>query len=221
VSSEAEKMSMTAPLRVGDPTIVNVALGERAYDIVIGRGVMASLGARARALRPGAKAAIVTDDNVARLHLDAAEAALAAGGMAWSRVVVDAGEGAKSYAGLERVCEALIAARLERGDLVVALGGGVVGDLAGFAAAIVRRGLDYIQVPTTLLAQIPRLAARPPSIRATARTWSARSTSRGWCWPIPRRLTRCRRGNFGQGMRRSSNTHCSATPASSPGLTPM
>jgi 3-dehydroquinate synthase len=154
VSSEAEKMSMTAPLRVGDPTIVNVALGERAYDIVIGRGVMASLGARARALRPGAKAAIVTDDNVARLHLDAAEAALAAGGMAWSRVVVDAGEGAKSYAGLERVCEALIAARLERGDLVVALGGGVVGDLAGFAAAIVRRGLDYIQVPTTLLAQV-------------------------------------------------------------------
>jgi 3-dehydroquinate synthase len=145
---------MTAPVRVGDPAIVNVALGERAYDIVIGRGVLASLGARARALRGGAKAAIVTDDIVARLHLDAAEAALAAGGMASSRVVVGAGEGAKSYAGLERVCEALIAARLERGDLVMALGGGVVGDLAGFAAAIVRRGLDYIQVPTTLLAQV-------------------------------------------------------------------
>src|SRR5579864_5695839 len=146
--------SMTAPLRVGDTAIVNVALGERAYDIVIGRGVIASLGARARTLRGGAKAAIVTDDIVARLHLAAAEAALAAGGMASSRVVIGAGEGAKSYAGLERVCEALIAARLERGDLVVALGGGVVGDLAGFAAAIVRRGLDYIQVPTTLLAQV-------------------------------------------------------------------
>jgi 3-dehydroquinate synthase len=145
---------MTAPLRVSDPTIVNLALGERAYDIVIGRGVIASLGARAHALRPGAKAAIVTDDIVARLHLDAAEAAFAASGMASRRVVIGAGEGAKSYAGLERVCEALIAARLDRGDLVVALGGGVVGDLAGFAAAIVRRGLDYIQVPTTLLAQV-------------------------------------------------------------------
>jgi 3-dehydroquinate synthase len=145
---------MTAPLRPGDPTIVNVALGDRAYDIVIGRGQLASLGARAAALKPGAKAAIVTDDTVARFHLEAAEAALAAGGLATSRVVVAAGESAKSFAGFEHVCEALIAARIERGDLVVALGGGVIGDLAGFAAAAVRRGLDYIQVPTTLLAQV-------------------------------------------------------------------
>jgi 3-dehydroquinate synthase len=145
---------MTAPLRPGDPTIVNVALGERAYDIVIGRGQLASLGARAAALKPGAKAAIVTDDTVAAIHLEAAAAALAAGGVSASRVVVAAGEGAKSFAGFERVCEALIDARVERGDLVVALGGGVVGDLAGFAAAVVRRGLDYIQVPTTLLAQV-------------------------------------------------------------------
>jgi 3-dehydroquinate synthase len=145
---------MTAPLRPGDPTIVNVALGQRAYDIVIGRSQMAFLGARAAALKPGAKAAIVTDDTVAGLHLEAAEAALAAGGLATSRVVVGTGEGTKSFAAFERVCEALIAARVERGDLVVALGGGVVGDLAGFAAAVVRRGLDYIQVPTTLLAQV-------------------------------------------------------------------
>ena len=129
-------------------------MGERAYDIVIGRNQMATLGARAAALKPGAKAAIVTDDMVAGLHLEAAEAALAAGGLATRRVVVEAGEGTKSFAGFERVCEALIAARVERGDLVVALGGGVVGDLAGFAAAVVRRGLDYIQVPTTLLAQV-------------------------------------------------------------------
>ena len=145
---------MTAPLWPGDPTIVNVALGERAYDIVIGRNQLAALGARVSLLKPGAKAAIVTDDTVAGLHLKAAEAALAAGGLATSHVVVAAGEGTKSFAGLERVCEALIAARVERGDLVVALGGGVVGDLAGFAAAVVRRGLDYIQVPTTLLAQV-------------------------------------------------------------------
>ena len=145
---------MTAPLRPGDPIIVNVALGERAYDIVIGRNELAALGARVSVLKPGAKAAIVTDDTVAGLHLNAAEAVLAAGGLATSCVMVAAGEGTKSFAGLERVCEALIAARVERGDLVVALGGGVVGDLAGFAASMVRRGLDYVQVPTTLLAQV-------------------------------------------------------------------
>src|SRR5215470_13942029 len=138
----------------GDPTVVNVALGDRAYDIVIGRGQMRSVGVRASALRPGAKAAIVTDDTVADLHLEAAEAALAMGGLATNRVVVGSGERAKSFAGFEGVCEALIAARIERGDLVVALGGGVIGDLAGFAAAVVRRGLDYVQVPTTLLAQV-------------------------------------------------------------------
>jgi 3-dehydroquinate synthase len=145
---------VTAPLRSGDQTIVNVALDERSYEIVIGRNAIATLGARAAALRPGARAAIVTDDTVARLHLEAAEAALAAGGLTANRIIVAAGEAAKSFAGFERVCEAMIAARVERGDLVVALGGGVVGDLAGFAAATVRRGLDYIQVPTTLLAQV-------------------------------------------------------------------
>jgi 3-dehydroquinate synthase len=145
---------MTAPMRGGNPTVVNVALGERAYDIVIGRGVLASLGARVAALRPAAKVAIVTDETVASLHLCAAEAALSAAGVASSRIVLGAGEGTKSFSGFERVCEALVAAKIERGDFVVALGGGVVGDLAGFAAAVVRRGLDHIQVPTTLLAQV-------------------------------------------------------------------
>lgn len=145
---------MTAALRPGDPTTVNVPLSERSYDIVIGRNQIATLGSRAAALKPGAKAAIVTDNTVAGLHLEAAEAALAAGGVPTSRVIVEPGEATKSFAGFECVCEALIAARVERGDLVVALGGGVVGDLAGFAAATVRRGLDYIQAPTTLLAQV-------------------------------------------------------------------
>jgi 3-dehydroquinate synthase len=145
---------MTVPLRSGDPTIVNVALGERSYDILIGRGQLASLGRRIAALRPGAKAAIVTDETVARHHLAATEAALAAAGIAAASVEVPPGESSKSFAMLQRVCEALIAARIERADLVVALGGGVIGDLAGFAAAVVRRGLDYVQVPTTLLAQV-------------------------------------------------------------------
>ena len=144
---------MTAPLRA-DPTTVKVALGARSYDIVIGRGVLASLGARIAALRPGATAAIVTDDNVARHHLAAAAAALADDGVATTRVIVPAGEGSKNFRSFEEVCEAIIAARIERGDIVVALGGGVIGDLAGFAASVMRRGVDYVQVPTTLLAQV-------------------------------------------------------------------
>src|SRR5712692_5914507 len=127
---------MTAPLRASHPTVVNVVLGERSYEIIIGRGQLASLGEKIAALRPGA------------------EAALAAAGIGTTSVTVPAGETSKSFPVLERVCEALISARIERADVVVALGGGVIGDLAGFAAAVVRRGLDYVQVPTTLLAQV-------------------------------------------------------------------
>lgn len=144
---------MTAPVR-NDPTVVRVALDARSYDIVIGRDVLASLGSRIAALRPGAKIVIVTDDNVARHHLAAVEAGLAGAGVAASRVVVPPGEASKSYRVFEQVCEAVIAARIERGDLIVALGGGVIGDLAGFVAAVLRRGLDYVQVPTTLLADV-------------------------------------------------------------------
>ena len=145
---------MTAPLRTGDPDTVPVALGARAYDIVIGRGLLGSLGRRLQALKPGAKAAIVTDANVEKLLLAATQSGLAAADVPATHISVPPGEGSKSFAMFERVCEALIAAKLERGDVVVALGGGVVGDLAGFCAAAVRRGLDYVQVPTTLLAQV-------------------------------------------------------------------
>jgi 3-dehydroquinate synthase len=145
---------MTAPLRASEPVTVRVALGARSYDIVIGRGLLASLGSRVAALKPGAKAAIVTDANVERVLLEHAQAALAAAGIAATHVTVPPGEGSKSIAMFERVCDALIAARIERGDVVIALGGGVVGDLAGFCAAAVRRGLDYVQVPTSLLAQV-------------------------------------------------------------------
>ena len=144
---------MTAPLR-NDPATVKVALGDRSYDIVIGRGMIASVGARITALRPGAKTIIVTDENVARHHLGALEASLAGAGVSASRIIVPVGEGSKSFRGFEQVCEAIIAARIERGDLVIALGGGVIGDLAGFAASAVRRGIDCVQVPTSLLAQV-------------------------------------------------------------------
>jgi 3-dehydroquinate synthase len=144
---------MTAPLKQ-DTTIVDVALGDRAYDIVIGRDVLASLGPRVAALRPGVRTAVVTDRTVAKHWLEKTEASLVAAGVPSSRVIVDEGEGSKSYDGLEKVSEALIAAKIERNDLVIALGGGVVGDLAGFAAAILRRGVDFVQVPTSLLAQV-------------------------------------------------------------------
>jgi len=145
---------MTAPLGQSKPIVVPVALGARAYDIVIGRGLLASLGERIKTLRPGARVAIVTDDTVAAHHLAATETALKAGGIDSARILVPAGEGSKSYATFEKVCEAIIAARVERNGLIVALGGGVVGDLAGFAASCARRGLDFVQVPTTLLAQV-------------------------------------------------------------------
>jgi 3-dehydroquinate synthase len=145
---------MTAPLRQAEPTVVKVALGARAYDIAIGRGLLAGLGERAKALRPGARVAIVTDETVAKIHLGAAEAALKTSGIDSDRIIVPAGENSKNYPTFENVCEAIIAARVERNDLVIALGGGVIGDLAGFAASCVRRGLDFVQVPTTLLAQV-------------------------------------------------------------------
>lgn len=145
---------MTKPLRSADLTVVEVALAGRAYDIVIGRGLLAGLGSRVAALRAGARVAIVTDTAVAELYLAAAEASFAQAGIATGRIVITAGEASKSFPVFERVCEDLIAARIERGDLVVALGGGVIGDLAGFAASAVRRGIDFVQVPTTLLAQV-------------------------------------------------------------------
>ncbi|NVN86055.1 MAG: 3-dehydroquinate synthase [Rhodopseudomonas sp.] len=145
---------MTAPLKHSAPITVEVALGDRAYDIIIGRDVLQTLGDRIKALRPGARTAIVSDKTVAKHWLAQTEAALAAAGITSSRIVVDEGEGSKTYAGLQTVSEALIAAKIERNDLVIALGGGVVGDLAGFAAAILRRGVDFVQLPTSLLAQV-------------------------------------------------------------------
>ncbi|WP_425348899.1 3-dehydroquinate synthase [Methylocapsa aurea] len=134
--------------------LVEVKLGARAYAISIGSGLIAEAGNHIRRLAPAAACAIVTDSNVAKLHLPALKAALDAAGLRHSTVIVAAGEESKSFAVFAEVCDALLAARLERGDLIVALGGGVIGDLAGFAAATVRRGMRFIQIPTTLLAQV-------------------------------------------------------------------
>lgn len=141
--------------RVESPSFITVPvpLGDRAYDILVGRGLVETAGARIAGLRARA-AAIVTDEHVGPLYAGALAAALEAQGLRSSVITLPPGEATKSYASLERVCDAVLAAKIERGDLVVALGGGVIGDLAGFAAAVVRRGLRFIQVPTTLLSQV-------------------------------------------------------------------
>lgn len=133
---------------------VTVDLADRSYDIVIGHGVLDEAGERIAALAPGTRAIIVSDDNVAPLYLDRMQANLTASGIESFGAVVPAGEASKSWHGVEMVTNAILAGKLERGDLVIALGGGVVGDLAGFAAAITRRGMRFVQAPTSLLAQV-------------------------------------------------------------------
>jgi 3-dehydroquinate synthase len=133
---------------------VEVGLGDRAYDILIGSGLVARAGAEIAARLPGIRAAIVTDANVAAAHLQAVTESLGQGGVASSAIVLPAGEKTKSFAALQEVVDGVLAARLERRDAVIALGGGVIGDLAGFAAGIVRRGMNFIQMPTSLLAQV-------------------------------------------------------------------
>ncbi|WP_084143724.1 3-dehydroquinate synthase [Methylocapsa acidiphila] len=136
------------------PARVEVNLGARAYEILIGDGLLEDAGSRIAALAPGAACAIVTDANVARLHLADLERSLDAAGIRHSNIVVAAGESSKSLGVYAELCDSLIAAKLERGDLVIAFGGGVVGDLAGFAAATLRRGMRFVQIPTTLLSQV-------------------------------------------------------------------
>lgn len=134
--------------------IVEVGLGDRAYEVMIGPRLLAKVEPLMAARLGPARAAIVTDENVARHHLAPLEAALSASGRHLGTVILPPGEATKSFGELAGLCERLIEMRLERGDCIVALGGGVIGDLAGFAAGIVRRGVRFVQIPTTLLAQV-------------------------------------------------------------------
>ena len=158
-------------------------------------------GARIAALRPGARVALVTDDDGGRASSRRRRAALKSAGIGCTAIERAAGRGFKTYAGFEKVCEAIIAARIERGDLVVALGGGVVGDLAGFAAACVRRGVDFVQVPTTLLAQVDSSVGGKTGINSRARQKSDRRVPPAGpgAWPTPRCSTRCRAREFRAG----------------------
>ncbi|ABS63336.1 3-dehydroquinate synthase [Parvibaculum lavamentivorans DS-1] len=133
---------------------VNVALGDRAYDIFVGPGLIANAGAYLKPLLRRNRVAIVTDETVGKLHLPALEKSLDANGIRHSAIKLPAGESTKSFAQLEKLTDWLLGEGIERGDLVIALGGGVIGDLTGFAASILRRGVDFAQIPTTLLSQV-------------------------------------------------------------------
>ncbi|MET3890133.1 3-dehydroquinate synthetase [Bosea sp. OAE506] len=146
---------MTTPApQTGARITVPVALEGRAYDIHIGRHQLCEAASLIAAMAPGAKVAVVTDERVGPLHAPALEASLQQEGIGFTRITVPPGEATKSYAQLTTLCDALLAAKIERDDLVIALGGGVVGDLTGFAAAVLRRGVRFVQIPTTLLAQV-------------------------------------------------------------------
>ncbi len=133
---------------------ITVGLDARSYDILIGDGLLAEAGAEIARLMPGARTAIVTDKNVAQRHLRHLEEALGQAGIDHTAILLEPGEATKSFAALQEVVDRLLEARLERSDVVIALGGGVIGDLAGFAAGIVRRGMKFVQIPTSLLAQV-------------------------------------------------------------------
>jgi 3-dehydroquinate synthase len=132
---------------------IRVELGARAYPIYIGKGILADESLYAGHLVAG-RAAIVTNAVVAPLYLERVRRALTVGGARTIDIVVEDGEQAKDWRTLERVFDALLGARCDRQTVIVALGGGVIGDLAGFAAAVYQRGVPFIQVPTTLLAQV-------------------------------------------------------------------
>jgi len=146
---------------------VRVSLGERSYDIMIGEHLLARAGGLLAPHFRRRKTAIVTDANVARHHLATLETALRDAGFEVDSIVLPAGEATKSFAALADLCDRLLAAGIERSDRVIALGGGVIGDLAGFTAAILRRGIDFIQIPTSLLAQVDSSVGGKTGINST------------------------------------------------------
>jgi len=135
-------------------TVVPVALGERSYDIVVGAGLLGEAGAYLKPLLRLPRVAVVCDATVAPLHLATVQASLDAAAIRHDAVTVPAGEASKSWDGLSALLNDLLDLGIERGTTLVALGGGVVGDLTGLAASLALRGVDFVQIPTTLLAQV-------------------------------------------------------------------
>jgi 3-dehydroquinate synthase len=136
------------------PSVVRVNLPNRAYDIVIGNGLLASIGKRCADLLKRRRCVLITDTNVAPLYAETVLRSLTESGIEPTLVKVPAGETSKNFSTTEQICREMLRATLDRKSFLIALGGGVIGDLAGFAASIFLRGIPFIQVPTTLLAQV-------------------------------------------------------------------
>ncbi len=133
---------------------VHVALGDRAYDIEIGPGLLGQAGAHIAPLLARKRVAVITDENVAALHLETLRTGLATHGIEMTALALPAGEATKGWPEFSRTVDWLLEQKIERRDVVVAFGGGVIGDLAGFAASVLRRGVRFVQIPTSLLAQV-------------------------------------------------------------------
>ena len=152
------------PLRVEQ---LRLDLGARSYDILVGRGLIAQAGSRIAPLLKQKRVIIVTDRNVARHHLEGLERSLHASGIVTAAITLEPGEQTKSFAELEDLTSRLFDLKVERHTTLIALGGGVIGDLTGFAAAVTLRGIDFIQIPTTLLAQVDSSVGGKTGINAT------------------------------------------------------
>jgi 3-dehydroquinate synthase len=146
---------------------LRVALAERSYDIHVGRDLLQEAGPLIKPFLKRDFVAIVTDTNVAKNQLATLQAALNASGIDSKAIIVPAGEASKSYRQLAELCDDLLSAGVERRDVVIAFGGGVIGDLTGFAASILRRGVDFIQIPTSLLAQVDSSVGGKTGINST------------------------------------------------------
>ncbi len=149
-------------------TTVSVDLPGRAYEILIGPGVLSEAGPRIAEMTRRPHVTIVTDAHVAALHLATLQEILAGQNLTSSALTLPPGEATKCWRELETTVEWLLSEKVERGDVVVALGGGVIGDLVGFAAAIMRRGVRYVQVPTSLLAQVDSSVGGKTAINSPA-----------------------------------------------------
>ena len=159
---------MTMPIMTAERQRLRVELGARAYDIVVGAGLIATAGHEIRPLMRRPHAVVVSDDNVARHWLEPLLASLAAAGISYHTVVLPPGEETKDLAHFGRLAEDVLACGLERGSMLIALGGGVVGDITGFAAATLLRGVDFVQLPTTLLAQVDSSVGGKTAINAAS-----------------------------------------------------
>ncbi|MDH7638423.1 3-dehydroquinate synthase [Sphingomonas oryzagri] len=135
-------------------TIVPVSLGDRSYDVAIAAGALAHAGERLKSYARGGRFVVVTDEHVAAAQLPKLTASLEAAGLTVEPIVLPAGESTKSWEQLAALSDRLLGLGIERSDNIIALGGGVIGDLVGFAASILKRGCGFVQVPTTLLAQV-------------------------------------------------------------------